>query len=343
MRERAAYGTWESPFSLEELFSRPSSPMYPQWHGGHVYWLESRAQEGGRFVLVRQEDDGSETTITPEGFNVRTRVHEYGGRCFVLSGAHVIFSHFADQRLYRQRLDPSAVPAPLTPSRNADGSVGRYADLQASADGALLVFVYECQHGDGPPSNSIGAMRIDPHDGVIPVREPTELVTGHDFFANPVISPDAHRIAWVQWDHPAMPWDSSAVVSGVIRAGRERIVLEDVTVVVGGDEHSACQLLLDEDGSLYFAMDRRGAPESDPENFWNIHLCRDGDVRRVTADLAEYGYPPSSDRCRERGKSRRGRPDRLNPVAGRRKHRAGGAIRKPFRIGGRRKRDRRVR
>ncbi len=291
MRERAAYGTWESPFSLEELFSRPSSPMYPQWHGGHVYWLESRAREGGRFVLVRQEDDGSETTITPEGFNVRTRVHEYGGRCFVLSGEHVIFSHFTDQRLYRQRLDPFAVPEPLTPSRNADGSVGRYADLEASADGTLLVFVYECQRGDGPPSNSIGAMRLDPRNGALPLREPTELVTGHDFFANPVISPDAQWLAWVQWDHPSMPWDSSAVLCGAVRVGTERIVLEDVTVVVGGDGHGVCQLLFDGDGSLYFAMDRQGVPESDPGNFWNIHRFRDGGVRRVTADLAEYGEP----------------------------------------------------
>ena len=46
---------------------------------GVAYWLEARPAEGGRGVLVRGGPWSSPVDVTPEGFNVRTRVHEYGG------------------------------------------------------------------------------------------------------------------------------------------------------------------------------------------------------------------------------------------------------------------------
>ena len=35
-------------------------------------------------------------------FNVRTRVHEYGGGAYLVSGGVVYFSNDKDQRLYRR-------------------------------------------------------------------------------------------------------------------------------------------------------------------------------------------------------------------------------------------------
>jgi hypothetical protein len=46
--------------------------------GGDVYWLEGRPAEKGRGVVVRRRGGVSED-LTQEPFNVRTRVHEYGG------------------------------------------------------------------------------------------------------------------------------------------------------------------------------------------------------------------------------------------------------------------------
>ena len=63
------YGQWNSPIQLEELFARPGAPMYPISHNNKIYWIEARAKEGGRQVLMRQEQDGSEHCLTPEKFN----------------------------------------------------------------------------------------------------------------------------------------------------------------------------------------------------------------------------------------------------------------------------------
>ena len=86
----------------------------PRTSNTHVYWLERRPQEGGRVALVRRAvADGAgegEDFIKPvaEGdapFNVRSRVHEYGGGEYaVLSGDggadRVAFVNFRDQRVY---------------------------------------------------------------------------------------------------------------------------------------------------------------------------------------------------------------------------------------------------
>jgi hypothetical protein len=39
----------------------------------------------------------------------------------------------------------------------------------------------------------------------------TTLVSGHDFFSSPRLSPDGSRLAWVAWDHPSMPWDDTSL------------------------------------------------------------------------------------------------------------------------------------
>lgn len=59
-----------------------------------------------RVVLVREgAQPGSVEDITPAGFNVRTVVHEYGGGAFTVKGDNVVFSNYADQRLYKQSIN----------------------------------------------------------------------------------------------------------------------------------------------------------------------------------------------------------------------------------------------
>ena len=80
-----------------------------------VFWSDLRPTEGGRIVVCSWSKSQPEVVSwTPEGFNARTRVHEYGGGAtFVYKGC-VYFTNFADQRMYRQET-PTSTPQAITP------------------------------------------------------------------------------------------------------------------------------------------------------------------------------------------------------------------------------------
>ena len=103
--------------------------------GEDVYWLESRPTEAGRNALMRWRE-GVVSDVTPLSFNVRTRVHEYGGGAFVVHGGIVYFSNDRDQRLYRT--DGAAEPMAITPEARL-----RYADAVVDAPRNRLVCVRE--------------------------------------------------------------------------------------------------------------------------------------------------------------------------------------------------------
>ena len=92
-------------------------------------------------VLMRRPAGGEPETVTPEGTNVRTRVHEYGGGAWHLVGADlVLFVNFADQRLYRQRLGEE--PVAISPEPDEPAAL-RYADMRVTPDGGTVVCVRE--------------------------------------------------------------------------------------------------------------------------------------------------------------------------------------------------------
>src|SRR6516162_3715631 len=98
----APYGSWKSPITSELIVAQSITLSEVCLDGRHVYWLEGRPQEQGRYVVVRADADGQPTDITPPPYNARTRVHEYGGGSWTVHNGMVYFSNFADGRLYRQ-------------------------------------------------------------------------------------------------------------------------------------------------------------------------------------------------------------------------------------------------
>src|SRR6476646_6135754 len=116
----APYGSWSSPIAPAVVAAGGRRLAAPQLAGdGAVWWGEGRPSEGGRVVLVRQPAGGEPEDVTPVGMNARTRVHEYGGGAWrLVADDLVLFTDFADQRLYRQRLgeEPVAIgPEPESP------------------------------------------------------------------------------------------------------------------------------------------------------------------------------------------------------------------------------------
>ncbi len=96
---KSAYGSWKSPIQARQIAEGTIALAEATIEGEFIYWIEHRPAEGGRCVVVRRDSDGTVTDMTPEGFNARTRVHEYGGGAYLPCGAKVIFGNFADPRL----------------------------------------------------------------------------------------------------------------------------------------------------------------------------------------------------------------------------------------------------
>ena len=278
----AHYGSWQSPLDLQTLFEQPSAPRYPVFYRGRYYWIEARAREGGRLVLIQREPDGSEHCLTPEHFNIRTRVHEYGGKCFVLAHGSVYFSNDSDRRLYVQVLQQGARPVPLTFDSNKSVS---YADLQVSPGGNHLIAVMERSVPGAENENTLVA--INPRNKT-PV-EPVSLVQGSDFYACPVVDRVHGRLAWIQWNHPYMPWDQSQLALARIVETETAIAVQDMETIVDDSGKSVCQPGFYQ-GDLIFSVDSDDVRE-DCDDFWNLHRYSGRRLNRLTCDLKEYGAP----------------------------------------------------
>ena len=79
------YGEWASPLAPEDMAAKAVRLSAPRWGAsGNAFWLEGRAADGGRVVLVERPFGGVARDWTPAAFSVRSRVHEYGGGAYAV-------------------------------------------------------------------------------------------------------------------------------------------------------------------------------------------------------------------------------------------------------------------
>jgi dipeptidyl aminopeptidase/acylaminoacyl peptidase len=267
----APYGTWPSPVTPALLVEAAVGLSNVTLEGGRVYWVESRPSEAGRVVLMAAPAAGGSepVEVTPAGFSVRTRVHEYGGRCYCVHGSTIVFSNWADQRLWVIR--GGADPAPLTAGPQEAGDV-RFADPVFSPDGRWVACVRETHHGADPVVNDLIAVPVDS-----PGAAPRLLAGGHDFFAAPRFSPDGSQLCWVSWELPDMPWDSTWLWCAEVGAD---LAVGPARHVAGGPGESVTQPRWSPDGVLHYISDRTG--------WWNIYS---DPGRPVCPMAAEFGEP----------------------------------------------------
>jgi dipeptidyl aminopeptidase/acylaminoacyl peptidase len=268
----ASYGSWVSPITSELVSSEGGVQFgYVDVSDDGVYWTESRPEEDGRTALVYKPRGNEPVDVVPRDFNVRTRVHEYGGGAWFRDGQVVFCSSFDDSRLYRIA-QPGAEPRPITPEPAQPHAV-RYADGRVFADGRLIVCVQET-HGEGEPRNELVVL---PTDGS---AAPQVIATGRDFYAAPRPSPDSSRLAWVAWDHPYMPFEGTDLCVADLAADGS---ISNDRRVAGSEQESVFQPDWSKEGDLYFVSDRTG---------WsNLYVERAGKVEALTSEEAELGYP----------------------------------------------------
>jgi dipeptidyl aminopeptidase/acylaminoacyl peptidase len=222
-----------------------------QVDGASVYWSESRPHEGGREVVVCAKPGLAPVDASPPGVSVRSRVHEYGGGAATVENGALFYVDQDDQRWYRTDVGDASEPIELTPPSPASGPSTRYADGWTTCSGQWLVSVEEGMDAGAVDHRLVAVAVLDP-PRVVP------LVDDGDFVASPRPSPDGRWLAWVTWDHPSMPWDSSELWVAHIDESAGTIRLEDAQRVAGGDGTSVGQPRWCRDGSLLFVDDRRG-------------------------------------------------------------------------------------
>ena len=255
----SGYGTWRSPLTAARVTAGALRFDHLVADRDDLYWVEGRASEAGRNVIVRRGADGRIADITPPGFNARTRVHEYGGAAYTVQQGTVYFSNFDDQRLYRQ--------APENPPYAITAAGCFYADAQVDARRGRLIAVRE-DHRTHQVLNTIVSIAVDgTHERV--------LVEGADFYSDPTLSPDGAWLAWLEWRHPNMPWDATTLwIARVLDDGtpgeRERIA--------GGEGESIFQPEWSPDGRLIYVSDRTG--------WWNLYRAH---PRAAAASAASSG------------------------------------------------------
>lgn len=263
------YGAWVSPITADTLVKGRVKLSEPMTDGDEVYWLEGRPQEDGRVALVRKAPQQPPRDVLPAPYNVRTRVHEYGGGSYLPVGDTLYFSNFADQRLYQTT--GGQAPEPIT----APGLM-RYADFVWDANHQQLVAVREDHTEVGlPPVNCL--VTVNPDAGTAG----TVLVEGNDFYASPRLNPAGTQLAWLTWNHSNMPWDGTelwvADWDPTGRLGHARCIAGSVTESIAEPKWSP-------GGGLHFLSDRTG--------FWNLYRY-DAELGVVPLwpKAAEFGVP----------------------------------------------------
>ncbi len=194
---------------------------------GEVVWLERR---GGKGVLARWRGTPQDLTT---GLDVGSSLG-YGGGDFDVAAGLLVF--VSGDVLWRQTL-AGGPAARLTPG------FGQADSPAVSPDGRWVAYVHREHDTD--------RLAIVDASGR---AWPAIAAQGADFYSMPAWSPGGERLAWLEWDFPAMSWTSSRLMLARHNQG----TLSSVEQVGGAADVAAYQPLFAPDGKALYFVDNEG-------------------------------------------------------------------------------------
>lgn len=259
------FGLWDSPISPHCLARSLNFQDVVLGEDGTLLWLEGR---GDRNVLVVQPPGGQAPRDLNAEFNVRARVG-YGGGDFCTGQGLVYFVDGDSGRLYSQQLEAGKAQA-ITPA------FGNAAAPVLSPNGNWVLFVHSYEDQDSLALVDVKGLQW-----------PQRLVSGDDFYMQPVWHPEGDRIAWITWNYPNMPWDGTFLRMAELHSRNGELPGAMEIVTIAGDETTSIfQPEFSPDGRFLAFV-------SDASGWWQIYLhnLESGEKRQVTDIPAEHAVP----------------------------------------------------
>jgi dipeptidyl aminopeptidase/acylaminoacyl peptidase len=261
-----AFGLWDSPISPASLaYAVRLNDVAWDTDGETLVWMEARS---GRGVLVCTSADGGSPRDLTDDLSVRARVG-YGGGDFTVAHGQVIFVEAESGRLYRKPL-AGGTTSPVTPG------FGECASPTGSPDGRWVLYVHSYERTD--------ALAMVDVEGT---HWPRKIAEGHDFYMQPTWHPDGERIAWVAWDHPNMPWDSTQLQMATLSPGPDGFpCVTGIETLEAGPDVTVFQPAFSPDGRLLAYI-------SDAGGWGNLYLydLQSGEHRALTDEAADHHLP----------------------------------------------------
>jgi dienelactone hydrolase len=290
-KQELAYGEWPSPIGVDMVAADSGTLSWPSVSGDETWWCQSDPSTA-TVQLFHCLPGGPPVAVLEPSWSVGNKSLGYGGRPYLVvterDGQLVVFTNQADQRIYRLTVadladgatNPEGVgasPVPITPV-DPSGWTTYYADpILSPARDEIWCVRERCRAATGPDdadpaprtARDIVAIPLDGRAANDPAAVRV-VATSHHFLSGVRASPDGQRLAWIGWNHPAMPWDGTELMVAELADG----VARDPRPVLGGDNVSVPQAEWAGPNTLY-AM-------ADPAGWWNLHRIELG---RADADI----------------------------------------------------------
>lgn len=232
-KQELPFGLWPSPitpamigqgFRLIDVMWAPDSDL--------LVWCQS---QNGKSSLMAKPESEAPYNLTGE-LNPSGGVG-YGGGEFTAGPEGVVFAE-KNGRLYYRPYGRGQT-RPITPA------FGGCASPAISPDGKRVLYINTYEDRDVLALADISGKSW-----------PSVLAQGADFYMQPAWSPDGKAVAWVEWDHPNMPWDGTRLKFALL--DETVSILSDIRILDGDSETPIFQPVFSPDGRFLAYLSNHG-------------------------------------------------------------------------------------